>query len=255
LGKNKLDVRWASGIWLGVLEDSGEYLLGTRHGIAKARSFKRKSTDQDRWQFDELSSFKGSPWEPYPGDSLTYRSLKPKVTFEGSEKIADAPTASSKVGRIIRFQIRKTDIKKYGATKGCGGCAAAIRGSASKHTEECYSRFRDALETDGDPRITRYVQRSTEASSSHAEPTVEEAAGDDFADQVRKKFPKRVKKRRKVKIVSAEQNKAAEATENESEKQSDEGWEEYYDYIFPEDEAASGAGRNMKLLQMAAKWK
>lgn len=85
--------------------------------------------------------------------------------------------------------------------------------------------------------------------------SVEEAAGDDFADQVRKKFPKRVKKRRKVKIVSAEQNKAAEATENEPEKQSDEGWEEYYDYIFPEDEAASGAGRNMKLLQMAAKWK
>jgi hypothetical protein len=34
--------------------------------------------------------------------------------------------------------------------------------------------------------------------------SVEETAGDEFADQVRKKFPKRVKKRRKVKIVSAE---------------------------------------------------
>jgi hypothetical protein len=34
--------------------------------------------------------------------------------------------------------------------------------------------------------------------------SVEEAAGDAFADQVRKKFPKRVKKRRKVKMVSAD---------------------------------------------------
>lgn len=39
---------------------------------------------------------------------------------------------------------------------------------------------------------------------------VEEGAESDFVDQVRKKFPKRVKKRRKVKIVSAEQNKEAE---------------------------------------------
>ena len=85
--------------------------------------------------------------------------------------------------------------------------------------------------------------------------SVEEAAGDAFADQVRKKFPKRVKKRRKVKMVSADQNKEDEPGKEEPEKPTDEGWEEYYDYIFPEDEAASGAGRNMKLLQMAAKWK
>lgn len=34
--------------------------------------------------------------------------------------------------------------------------------------------------------------------------------------------------------------------------QSDAGWEEYYDYIFPDDEANMP---NFKLLQMARNWK
>jgi len=55
--------------------------------------------------------------------------------------------------------------------------------------------------------------------------------------------------------VSAEQKETEPEAGEEEEKPSDEGWEEYYDYIFPEDEAASGTGRNMKLLAMAAKWK
>jgi len=34
--------------------------------------------------------------------------------------------------------------------------------------------------------------------------------------------------------------------------QSDAGWEEYYDYIFPSDEASQS---NLKLLEMAKRWK
>jgi crooked neck len=34
--------------------------------------------------------------------------------------------------------------------------------------------------------------------------------------------------------------------------QSDEGWEEFFDYIFPEDEATKP---NLKLLEMAKAWK
>lgn len=35
-------------------------------------------------------------------------------------------------------------------------------------------------------------------------------------------------------------------------QQSDAGWEEYYDYIFPDEEAAQP---NLKLLAMAKRWK
>jgi len=58
----------------------------------------------------------------------------------------------------------------------------------------------------------------------------------DQKNNIQKKMPKRVKKRRPL------------YTENGQEA----GWEEYYDYIFP-DEQKKGA--NMKLLEMARKWK
>merc|ERR1712025_576150 len=54
--------------------------------------------------------------------------------------------------------------------------------------------------------------------------------------QVGDLMPRRVKKRRKI----------------ETEDGSDAGWEEYFDYIFPEDEAAKP---NLKLLAMAKMWK
>ncbi|XP_066016438.1 crooked neck-like protein 1 [Pocillopora verrucosa] len=55
-------------------------------------------------------------------------------------------------------------------------------------------------------------------------------------EKIKKKMPRRVKKRRKV----------------QTDDGSDAGWEEYYDYIFPDDEANMP---NFKLLQMARLWK
>ncbi|GCC39308.1 hypothetical protein chiPu_0022946 [Chiloscyllium punctatum] len=55
-------------------------------------------------------------------------------------------------------------------------------------------------------------------------------------ERVRKLMPGRVKKRRKL----------------QAEDGTDAGWEEYYDYIFPEDAANQP---NLKLLAMAKLWK
>ncbi|KAK3745548.1 hypothetical protein QZH41_012464 [Actinostola sp. cb2023] len=62
--------------------------------------------------------------------------------------------------------------------------------------------------------------------------------GDDESSKqlVKNKMPRRVKKRRKVQANDG----------------SDAGWEEYYDYIFPDDEDSLP---NFKLLQMARMWK
>lgn len=59
---------------------------------------------------------------------------------------------------------------------------------------------------------------------------------DSTVDRVRKLLPEKVKKRRKL----------------TAEDGSDAGWEEYYDYIFPEDAANQP---NLKLLAMAKMWK
>ncbi|XP_065844556.1 crooked neck-like protein 1 isoform X2 [Oscarella lobularis] len=65
----------------------------------------------------------------------------------------------------------------------------------------------------------------------------EEKHGTDETKQsIARKMPKRIKKRKKV----------------TTEDGTDAGWEEYYDYIFPDD---SGAAPNFKLLQMARMWK
>ena len=50
------------------------------------------------------------------------------------------------------------------------------------------------------------------------------------------KMPKRIKKRRLM----------------QSDDGDDAGWEEYFDYIFPDEEKKAP---NLKILEMAAKWK
>jgi len=53
-------------------------------------------------------------------------------------------------------------------------------------------------------------------------------------------LPKRVKKRRKIERPS------------EDGVGTSEGWEEFYDYLFPDDQAQA---KNIKILELAHKWK
>ncbi len=42
VGKNKFDVSWMDGVWLGIKLDSGESIIGAADGVVKARDFRRK---------------------------------------------------------------------------------------------------------------------------------------------------------------------------------------------------------------------
>lgn len=70
---------------------------------------------------------------------------------------------------------------------------------------------------------------------------IEQKANSNKVEEVKAKFPKRVKKRRKIKVVDTKTGLDVTQTEGE------EGWEEYYDYVFPE-EGASGPAKNLKIL-------
>lgn len=72
-------------------------------------------------------------------------------------------------------------------------------------------------------------------------------------DDVKAKFPKRVKKRRKIKVIDTATGKD-ETNAETANQDGDEGWEEYFDYVFPED-GPTGPSKNLKILQMAHKWK
>ena len=65
-------------------------------------------------------------------------------------------------------------------------------------------------------------------------------------EKVKSKMPKRVKKRRKIKVIYNNQQDGDQNKEDEG------GWEEYYDYIFPDDEDQK---RGLKIIEMAHKWK
>ena len=47
-GVNKFDSRWDIGVWLGIRDESGEAVIGTRAGVIKTRSFRRKAIMTER---------------------------------------------------------------------------------------------------------------------------------------------------------------------------------------------------------------
>ncbi len=48
VGKDKFDVRWEDGVWLGIKMESGESIVGTANGVAKASDFRRKPEEGGR---------------------------------------------------------------------------------------------------------------------------------------------------------------------------------------------------------------
>ena len=66
-GKMKAENRWNNGVWLGIREESGEYIIGTEKGSIKVRTARRKGSEEDRWNWEEFTKIQGTPWEPSPG--------------------------------------------------------------------------------------------------------------------------------------------------------------------------------------------
>ena len=62
----KLEARWESGVYLGVNEASQELIMGTPQGAVKASEFKRKGSEEERWNLDDVNAMKGLPWKPDP---------------------------------------------------------------------------------------------------------------------------------------------------------------------------------------------
>ena len=50
-GKSKAQSRWKKGVWLGIREESGEYLVGNEEGVRKVRTVRRRGSHEDRWSW------------------------------------------------------------------------------------------------------------------------------------------------------------------------------------------------------------
>ena len=65
-GKDRLNSRVNSGIYLGHLSDSGEAKIGTAQGVIRARTIRRKALFKDRWNAANVFKMKGRPSQPNP---------------------------------------------------------------------------------------------------------------------------------------------------------------------------------------------
>ena len=141
-GTHKMDGRWKPGVWLGFRDRSNEFVVGTQEGCIKVRSIRQMPPDQ-RWGGELWEKMRGTPWEPTPGHPE--RELKSKVIVPPLER-ADPPVAREQEKHARRLYIRVKDVHDYGATEGCPGCAAAVKGEASRnHTEECRDRLTELI--------------------------------------------------------------------------------------------------------------
>merc|ERR1711973_169910 len=104
--------------------------------------------------------------------------------------------------------IQKKDVEKYGATAGCEGCKAAVRGGEARpHTEECRARI--------------------EAEMAKAKDTKWERTNDKINNWMAKKIEEEDKKRQmeeeNKKRRQAESNDAAVGSQREGTKEGQEG--------------------------------
>ena len=54
VGKDKYNSRWEEGVFIGVREESGELIIGTEKGVIKARAFRRKASEKERWSQENV---------------------------------------------------------------------------------------------------------------------------------------------------------------------------------------------------------
>jgi hypothetical protein len=159
VGKNKFDVRWMDGVWLGIKLDSREPVIGTADGVVNARDFRRELEEGGRWSNDGIDGLNGVPWEPYTGAGGGVE-IEPKVRLPLEDGRMSVNTEGKDEYEPRRMRITKKDLEKFGFAVGRAVCRAANRGStAVGHAEECRTRIMGELETVGDESIERETER------------------------------------------------------------------------------------------------
>jgi len=153
--RQKAEDRWATGIYLGLVERSNMVLVGTPEGIKKVNSAKRLPAIQAK-DPELAKSIKGYPWNttagvgynPEAGEVPVMVATEPIVPEE--ELPPRLPTARGPDIVPRRMYIRRdVELAVYGFTDGCPGCDAAKAGlNPVAHTAACRKRIEEAMAAD-----------------------------------------------------------------------------------------------------------
>ena len=153
--------RFLEGTWLGIDLRTGEVLIGTRSGVVRARTIRRR-LEGERWSAEEALGIKGTPWEPTPGvnpELIPTAVRRPPVAGEDME----VPPAAEPGLTARRTPLRKADFVSFGYTSGCPACVnLESEGEIRKgHAEVCRKRI-EAYSMKSGRRIRTHCQCSHE---------------------------------------------------------------------------------------------
>ena len=150
----KLEPNWALGMFLGILESSGEYIVSNDDGISlKCRDVKRM-VDDLRFDKELLGRLKSTPWQPNPtGEDIEPAALAHDLGMQ--EPRVPGENVQPEPPLYRKFYVTKALIDKYGKTTGCPGCS-----QRGVHNDACRNRVIEKLRSDPISK-ERYEQRDT----------------------------------------------------------------------------------------------
>ena len=152
-GYNKLEPQWESGVYLGINDSSQELIVGTANGVIKSPEFRHKGSDAERWNFDEVNSIQGLPWQPDP--RTAGMDVKPRVFMPMEVPVTDDGGVDAKPIVARGVAVKKAEYLAMGATPGCYGCKAILRGDAHHKPRSplCRERVLKWLREQDDVRV------------------------------------------------------------------------------------------------------
>ena len=145
-GVDKLVCRWEKGVWLGVMDESGETIIGTSQGVVRCRDIKRISDVEDRWNAERVLEVQGTPWQTIPGRKGVHIPVKVPMPEESTAIPPPVEEGEPAVRIKRRSKLQRQDVIRAGLTPGCPGCTAISRNAESQnHTEECRKKVEEWL--------------------------------------------------------------------------------------------------------------
>ena len=154
--KDKAEIDWAEGLWLGHARASNEVLIGTKNGVVRAWAVRRRDPE-DRWDADLIKNMQGTPQKPNPNKPGAM--IPVRITFDKADKtevpIIIQPAREEEGPRSM--YIKAWMLEKYGYTEGCKGCDHKRAGQDAQrpHNQVCRSRMEVAVEQDARGRAAK----------------------------------------------------------------------------------------------------
>ena len=133
-------------VWLGVMDESNETIIGTSQGVVKCRDIKRLSDVEDRWNAERVLEVQGTPWQTIPGRKGVQIPVKVPMAEESTAAPPPVEEGEPAVRIKRRSKLQRQDVIQAGLTPGCPGCTAISRNAESQnHTEECRKKVEEWL--------------------------------------------------------------------------------------------------------------